>query len=68
MGAVVAMIAVIGLLAYIAKLLGRSILTVALLLLLGAMLTRSPGILGNWTGELAGWVIRLPASISALLS
>lgn len=68
MGSLVTMLVIVILLAYIAKLLGRGWIAVTLVLLLGAMLAQSPGVLGDVVGGGADFVQKIPAGIARIVA
>lgn len=68
MAGVVTMLVIIVLLAYIARLLGKGWLAVGLVLLLGAMLARSPGVLGDIVGGTASFTQQIPSTLARIVA
>jgi hypothetical protein len=65
---IVGMLVIVVMAAWIAKLLGRSWIAVGLVLLLGAMLAQSPGVLGDMTGGTADFTQHIPANVARIFS
>ena len=65
MAGVITMLVIVILLAIIAKLLGRSWLAVGLVILIGAMLAQTPGVLGDLVGGTAHFTTSVPARIGS---
>jgi len=61
-------IAVTGLLAWIAQLKHKRITAVLLVVLVGVLVGNAPGNVGSWSQAAADWVYELPANINRIIN
>jgi hypothetical protein len=63
----ICVIALVGVLAWVAQLKHKRVLAVALVVLVGVLAGNAPGPVGDWSETVAAWLYDLPVTISQIL-